>query len=137
MSRPRIVINRRDAERLEALLDAAGDGGALLAEELGRADVVEPLEVPADVITMNSRARVRILGEAGDGGGREIDVELVYPRDADGAGRRVSVLAPVGSALLGLREGDVIAWPMPGGRTERVQVVEVTHQPERTGDFVS
>jgi regulator of nucleoside diphosphate kinase len=60
---------------------------------------------------------------------------LVYPRDADGSAHKVSVLAPVGSALLGLRVGETIDWPMPGGRSARLQVLAIRYQPEAAGEL--
>jgi regulator of nucleoside diphosphate kinase len=60
---------------------------------------------------------------------------LVFPRDADGSADKVSILAPVGSALLGLRFGDSIEWPIPGGRTIRLRVLSIQYQPEAAGDF--
>jgi regulator of nucleoside diphosphate kinase len=60
----------------------------------------------------------------------------VYPRDADGSNDKISILAPEGSALLGLSEGDEITWPAPGGGMMVVKIIEVTYQPERSGDVV-
>lgn len=130
---PPLVISRRDYQRIEALLEqpqAAGiDTGALEAE-LARAEVVEPDAIPADVITMNSTARM--LDES-DGSERELT--LVYPKDADGRPDRVSILAPVGSALLGLRIGASIEWPVPGGRKVRLKVLSIGYQPEAAGEL--
>ncbi|MGL5992303.1 MAG: GreA/GreB family elongation factor, partial [Aeromonas sobria] len=60
---------------------------------------------------------------------------LVYPRDAKGDESNISILAPVGSALLGLKVGDGIAWPGPAGRTIEVEILEVVYQPERAGEL--
>ena len=131
--RPPLLLSRLDCERLEALLDgplAAGLDTRGLAAELERAEVVEPAQMPADVVTMNSVVRVR-----DEESGEERELALVYPRDADGGADRVSVLAPVGSALLGLRGGDAIDWPMPGGRSARLRVLSVRYQPEAAGDL--
>ena len=78
---------------------------------------------------MNSR--VRFVEEDS---GREYELELVYPRDARGEGK-VSVFAPVGSALLGVAVGQSIAWPLPGGRTGKLRIVAVTYQPEASGEY--
>ncbi|MGN6513474.1 MAG: nucleoside diphosphate kinase regulator [Lysobacteraceae bacterium] len=131
--RPPLLLSRLDCERLEALLEgpfAAGLDTHALAAELERAEVVEPAQVPADVVTMNSVVRVR---DEDSGGEREL--ALVYPHEADGSADRVSVLAPVGSALLGLRVGDAIDWPMPGGRSARLRVLSIRYQPEAAGDL--
>jgi regulator of nucleoside diphosphate kinase len=134
--RPPLLLSRLDVERIEALLeqpqfrhlDTAG-----LQAELARAELAEPGHMPADVITMNSTALVRV--EDGDRGDHQRELTLVYPRDADGSAEKVSVLAPVGSALLGLRVGDRIEWPMPGGRSARLEVLAVRYQPEAAGEL--
>ena len=133
--RPPLLLSRLDVERIEALLEqpsARALETAALRAELERAEVVEPSAVPADVMTMHSVARVRVQ-EAG-AADHEYELALVYPREADGSAHKVSVLAPVGSALLGLRVGEAIDWPMPGGRNARLQVLEIRYQPEAAGD---
>ena len=134
-SRPPLLLSRLDVERIEALLEkpaARGIDTSALQEELARADVTEPADMPADVITMHSIARVR-LEEAG-AQGHEHELALVYPHEADGRAEKVSILAPVGSALLGLRVGDAIDWPMPGGRSARLRVQSIRYQPEAAGE---
>jgi regulator of nucleoside diphosphate kinase len=130
---PVLLVSRLDCERIEALLEQPGNAGPGLdglRDELARAEVLEPRDMPRDVITMNSTARFR-----DDTSGVEREITLVYPRDADGSADRVSILAPVGSALLGLRVGQAIEWPVPGGRTTRLQVLEVRYQPEAAGEY--
>jgi regulator of nucleoside diphosphate kinase len=132
--RPQIIISSLDAERLERLLAStppdAFPGKEELVFELERAEVVEPAEVPPHVVTMNSTVRFRV-----ENTGQEFTYTLVYPRDADGSGDRISIFAPVGSALLGLSQGNEIEWPRPGGGVLRVRIVEVTYQPERSGEL--
>jgi regulator of nucleoside diphosphate kinase len=96
-----------------------------LAGELRRARVVPRAEVPPDVVTMHSTVRLRDLGT-----GEEETYTLVYPDEADIAAGKLSVLAPVGTALLGYRAGDVVEWPVPAGVT-RFRVEEVVSQPRR------
>ena len=131
-SQPDLVISAHDARRLEALIASrAADGGDVvqaLEAELLRADVRDPGDIPPDVVTMNSIVRCT---DASDGSVREL--HLVYPDQADAARGRVSVLAPVGAALLGLRTGAGIDWPLPGGRTARLRVDAVLRQPEAEG----
>ncbi|WP_242006810.1 nucleoside diphosphate kinase regulator [Aerolutibacter ruishenii] len=130
---PPLMISRFDCERLEALLEtpiARGLDTQALQAELERAEIVEPAKMPADVITMNSTAR--FLDE---NSGEERAMTLVFPRDADGSADKVSILAPVGSALLGLRIGDSIQWPIPGGRTISLRVLSIQYQPEAAGDY--
>lgn len=133
MERPNIVLTSQDLDRLEALLDSlpatAFPGKAELRAELDRAEVVEPQEIPPDVVTMNSTVRFALES------GEEFCLTLVYPKDTDGSADRISVLAPVGSALLGLAAGDYIEWPRPGGGMTKVRIVEVVYQPERAGEY--
>src|SRR5687767_609538 len=105
MSLPRVVLSRFDRDRLERLLEKVGPRPDLdaLREEIERAEIVEPDAVPSDVVTMNSV--VRFLDEDS---GRESEVKLVFPGHADVEAKRISVLAPIGSALLGLSVGDSI-----------------------------
>jgi regulator of nucleoside diphosphate kinase len=129
----RVVLTTRDYQRLETLLDSlpasSFPGKAALQAELERADIVEPAQVPPDVVTMNSTVRFRMPGS-----GKEFSLTLVYPKDA-GEPDRVSVLAPVGSALLGLSVGDELELPTPGGDVATVRVMDVVYQPERSGEL--
>lgn len=131
---PNIVISERDAERLEALLArmpaGAFPGKAALEGELDRADIVEPQDIPPTVVTMNSRIRFRVASS-----NEEFTLTLVYPREVDESGGTISVLAPVGSALLGLSQDDEIEWPKPGGGTLKVRIEEIVYQPERAGEY--
>ncbi len=132
--KPPIIVSSSDLERLEGLLTLPAfrsrsdlDG---LRAELERADVREPEEMPADVITMNSRARF-----VEEGTGREYELTLAYPKDANAEARRVSIFSPAGSALLGLATGQSIDWTTPDGKELHLKVLEVTWQPEANGQF--
>lgn len=130
---PELLLSSLDLDRLDALLSrlpATDPAHLALEQELERGAVVEPEEMPKDVVTMNSTVRVRLLKT-----GEEPCLTLVYPKDLDAAGDKVSVLAPVGSALLGLREGDQIHWPMPDGDIQPIQVLQLLYQPERAGQL--
>ena len=130
----KLYLTQTDLERLESLLGtiASSDNTIRLEEELALAVVVESKDIPPDVVTMNSRVRVFDETE-----GREMVLALVYPSQADADAGKISVLAPVGSALLGLSAGQSIAWPLPEGRTKTLQIREVLYQPEASGDFDS
>jgi len=131
--RPEIILTSQDLNRLETLLagiSAANFPGKVeLQAELDRAEVVDPQDVPPNVVTMNST--VRFVLESGE----EFSLTLVYPKDINGSTDRISILAPVGSALLGLSTGEYIEWPRPGGGVLKVRLVEVVYQPEREGEF--
>ncbi len=132
--KPRIIVSSLDLERLEALLRSlphqAFPGSDDLEAELARAEIVDPKEMPSTVVTMNSTVRFKVESSS-----KEFHLTLVYPKDADAAGSTISILAPVGSALLGLSIGDEIEWPKPGGGSLRVRIEEITYQPERSGEF--
>lgn len=126
-----IHVTGQDMQRLRRILSAPGAASTrdqahldTLWEELDRAVVVSADEAPPDVITMRTQVRVRDLQSGLHG-----DYTLVYPWEADVESNRVSVLAPLGTALLGYREGDQIEWDMPGG-VRRLRVEKILDQPE-------
>ncbi|HEX2163901.1 MAG TPA: nucleoside diphosphate kinase regulator [Thermoanaerobaculia bacterium] len=134
MAERQIYITTEDKKRLEFIGRMAGDArdrGDLLdlVDELNRAQVVAPEEVPPDVVTMNSKVRLVDLDQ-----GTTHEYTLVYPQDADFSAGRISIVAPIGAALLGYRMGDVIEWEVPAGR-RRLRVEEVLFQPEAAGRF--
>jgi regulator of nucleoside diphosphate kinase len=126
-----IVVTRPDHERLRILIESARARKRweemhllALADELESAEIVEPDCVPPDVVTMRSRVRVldMVSGEANT-------YTICYPTEANFEAGRLSVLAPIGTALLGYREGDVIEWPVPGG-VRVLKIEKLEHQPE-------
>ena len=131
MSHSAITVSRIDLDRIEALLErlpaAEADKLQALRAELDRADVVEPADMPPHIVTMNSTV---VFEDESDG--EKLTLTLVYPAGA-GAPGTVSILAPVGSALLGLARGQQIDWLMPDGRKRRLKVLEITYQPEAAG----
>ncbi|MFA9479758.1 nucleoside diphosphate kinase regulator [Phycisphaerales bacterium AB-hyl4] len=131
-----IVITSKDLERLRELIrhsrkSHTEDHAYLLAleQELNQAEVVESGAVPPEVVTMNSTVLVRV-----DGSRRGQTWTIVYPEHADMDEDRVSVLAPLGTALLGYRVGDTVEWDVPAGR-RRYRIAKVIHQPEAAGEF--
>jgi regulator of nucleoside diphosphate kinase len=131
-----IYVTTQDKHRLEDLLmevEASdrrkhGDLKAL-TEELHRAIIVDPKDVPTDVITMNSRAEMRDLESS-----ETVAFTLVFPTDANIDEEKISVLAPIGAGMLGYRVGDKFEWNVPGG-LRRMKVTKVHYQPEAAGDF--
>ena len=88
-----------------------------------------PQQLPANVVSMNSTVRFRL------GNGKTSTLTLVYPKDAAQTDNTISVLAPVGCALIGLTAGDTINWPLPNGDMSTITVEEVVYQPEREGAY--
>lgn len=132
-SKPPITLSRVDLQRIEALLErlpnAEAAHYAALRAELDRAEVVEPTAMPEHIVTMNSTVTFE-----DESNGEKLTLTLVYPAGAGEAGT-VSIMAPVGSALLGLARGQQIDWPTPDGRQRRLRVLEVSYQPEAAGHF--
>jgi regulator of nucleoside diphosphate kinase len=128
----KLYLTAQDLDRLERLVDVSPKSANVLAleEEIGKATIVEQEAIPPDVVTMNSR--IRFVDEKS---GDATEMALVYPFEADASAGRISVLAPVGTALLGLAVGQSIEWPMPSGQSRRLRVVAVPYQPEAAGDL--
>ncbi len=131
----KICVTERDKHRLSTLLggiDTSGEDREHLDDlryELDRAMVIVPGQVPPDVVTMHSLVRVTDLDD-----GRELVYSIVYPHEADYATGKISIVAPLGTALLGYRTGDTIEWQVPGGR-RRLRIEEIVYQPEAEGDY--
>jgi regulator of nucleoside diphosphate kinase len=132
-----ICITQVDLARLRKLIEVARDTGSdanrsyldKLEAELDRAVVVDPKEIPKDTITMRSTVRLRDMDS-----GKELLYSLVFPKEADTDKGRISVLAPIGTAMIGYHVGDVIEWEVPAG-LRRLRVEEVLYQPEAAGDY--
>ena len=135
MNQPSIFITTKDAEKLRKLIREAfhseyrgSDYLKELAEEMEKASVVNPDQIPSDVITLNSTARL-VDQEANE----EMVYTLVFPEDADISKGKISVLAPIGTAMLGYKTGDTFEWDTPGGKRV-LRVKQVLYQPEASGD---
>ncbi len=127
MSR-RIIITEEDMKKLKKLVDGEIDDVKNkphvleLDNELKRAEIVDENQLPYDVITMNSRVLLLLDGA-------EETVSLVYPQEADMSQNKISILSPIGTAIIGFREGDVVEWAVPSGVT-RIDICKVLYQPE-------
>lgn len=100
-----------------------------LDRELSRARVIEPAQVPANVVTMNSRLTYRDLED-----GSTSEITLVFPEQANVDQGKMSVFSPIGTALLGYAEGEEIEWTVPAG-TRRLKIETLHYQPEAAGDL--
>ena len=134
MGKRTIFITEDDRQRIGELIAVAGETNPRdqdrlkdLAGELDRARVVPRQDLPPTVVTMHSKVRVR------DADTREIATyTLVYPEEANADENRISVVSPIGTALLGYTEGATIVWPVPGGK-RRLVIEKVLYQPEAAG----
>ena len=132
-----IYITKVDHERLTKLIEIArereGDANRKyldrLEEELEREEVVQQKDIPADVITMRSTVRLKDLDTS-----EEMTYQLMFPTEANFDEGKISVLAPIGTAMIGYRRGDVIEWEVPSG-VRRLRVEEVLYQPESKGEY--
>ena len=135
MDKRGIYITQFDLDRLNDLISEKrareGDNSYLndLEEELGQAEIVDSKHIPGDVITMNSRVRMKDIETD-----EEMIYSLVFPRDANIDEGRISILAPVGTGMIGYKVGDVIEWPVPAG-IRKIKVLEILYQPEAAGDY--
>lgn len=134
MSEERVVMNWLDVQKLKAQVFSGSKRHEkdqahleILKQEIARAGIVSPKDVPPDVVTLNSEVLVRDLAN-----GDKMIYRLVFPWNADISKNQVSVLAPIGTALLGRRVGDSIRFRAPG-RIREFQVEKVLYQPEAAG----
>jgi regulator of nucleoside diphosphate kinase len=132
--RKAILITESDFERIQSLVESCRSQWRedlhqldVLEEELDKAKIVKPADIPPNVVTMNSRVRVKDITA-----GREFVCQIVFPKDANSELNRISILAPIGTALLGYRSGSTVEWQMPSGK-RRLKVLAVEYQPEAAG----
>ena len=134
MSRPAIIINELDAVRIDSLLEkpeyATLPVTQALNAELDRATLLAPQAMPHNVVSMQSEVEFRDLTS-----GERYVRKLVYPSQMTDSSTQLSVLAPVGAALLGLEVGKTIQWTLPGGSEAHLEVLALRYQPEAAGDF--
>lgn len=118
----KIYITEKDIDHLNSILMNIKDSPAVrkLQDELDRATILNPEEIPPDVVTMNLRVQFKTLETDSTS-----EITIVYPSDADSSQARVSILAPVGAALIGLRVGDKIEWVLPTGLVRTFQILSV------------
>ncbi len=134
MKQRTIYITEYDKQRIEKLIAEAHPGRDAshlddLAAELSRASVVAPQDVPADVVTMNSKVLLEDVDSS-----EQMTFTLVFPENADIDAGAISVIAPVGTAILGYSEGDIIEWEVPSG-VRRLRIASILYQPEAAGDW--
>ena len=130
-----IYVTEVDYNRLTGLIERTRERNGTdreylnkLEAELDRAEIIDSKDVPGDVITMRSKVRLKDLVS-----GESNTYSLVFPTEADFAEGKISVLAPIGTAILGYRQGDTIEWPVPSGM-RKLKVEEIVYQPEAAGE---
>lgn len=132
-----IYVTEADLNRLQALIAGMRNHGShkvrahldRLENELDQAEIVAPQSIPKDVITMRSRVRLQDIDS-----GQEMVYSLVFPNEANLGQGKISVLAPIGTAMIGYQVGDTIEWEVPAG-LKRLRVEEILYQPEGAGDY--
>jgi regulator of nucleoside diphosphate kinase len=129
-----IYITEKDYQRLHQVVQVHRKSSgplvvAALSKELKRAQVVPSQEIPGDVVTMNSLVRLKETKSA-----FTMEITIVYPHEANMSSRKVSVLAPVGTAVIGCKVGETVKWPMSRG-TATYLVEEILYQPEAAGEL--
>lgn len=129
-----IFITNIDRDRIKKILDKMYESSQApeksvkkLGGELNRATVVDSQQIPPDVITMNSKALLHLNDE-------DIEVSLVYPEDANLDLMKLSIFSPIGTAILGYREGNTVEWEVPSG-TSKIHIKKILYQPEAAGDY--
>lgn len=131
MTEELLLVTEKDYLRLKSLIEGKGPEEIENLEiELDRAQLLADNEVPSDLVTMNSIFRFENMSE-----NKQMIMSIVYPQESNAQENKVSILAPLGSALLGLRVGQEINWQFPDGKTKKLKVLEMLYQPEANGDW--
>lgn len=131
-----IIVNRLDYVRIQKQISEARQNKTIdaaeaekLIQELNSATVLDPHEIPGDVITMNSVVRISFVDS-----GKQQEFKIVYPHESNFRQKKVSIFSPIATALIGFRVGDIIEWMVPAGLT-KIRIDEILYQPEASGDF--
>jgi regulator of nucleoside diphosphate kinase len=131
-----IILSKTDYSRIQKSLEYAKKKNSIgpneaenLINELHSASVVDPHEVPPDVVTMNSIVKISFLDSD-----KTMQFQIVYPGAADIKENKISIFSPVATALIGYRVSDEIEWIVPSGLT-KIKIEEIVYQPEAAGHF--
>ncbi|MBX7202432.1 MAG: nucleoside diphosphate kinase regulator [Bacteroidia bacterium] len=132
----KLIISRLDSARIKKCInDAKSNKTISLAEaeklmvELNNAKIVEPKDVPSDVVTMNSIVKLSFANN-----NKQIQFQIVYPDQAQLKENKISIFSPIATALIGYKKNDEVEWIVPGGLT-KIKIEEIIYQPEAAGDF--
>ena len=131
-----IIMNSLDTTRIRQRIRQVKAGNVYsvndiekLISELNRAKIMEPMQIPGDIITMHSIVKVKYIDN-----NKDFTLQLVYPEEANIKENKISIFAPIGIALLGYKKGDIINWKTPGGNV-KIKIEDILYQPEAAGDF--
>lgn len=132
----KLIMSRLDYARIKKCIDDAKQNNSItnaeaenLINELNSAKIVEPKAIPSDVVTMNSVVRMSFLNND-----KQIQIQIVYPDQANFRENKISIFSPVATALIGYKVKDEIEWIVPAGLT-RIRIDEIIYQPEAAGDY--
>lgn len=132
----KIILSKLDYTRIHDSIKLARMTRAIkeseaekLLGELNAAQIVEPQDIPADVVTMNSIIKLCFLNT-----NKIVQFQLVYPDKANLKENKISILSPIATALIGYKAGDEIEWVVPSGLT-KIKIETIVYQPEAAGDF--
>lgn len=131
-----IIVNRLDYLRIIKQIDEARLNKTIdvseaekLLHELNSATILDPDQIPGDVVTMNSVVKISFVDS-----GKQLEFKIVYPNESNFKEKKVSIFSPIATALIGFKVGDLIEWMVPGGLT-KIRIDEIIYQPEASGDF--
>lgn len=132
----RTIINKLDYLRIQQCMYDAKQANAItvteaasLLNELKLGKLLEPEEIPEDVVTMNSIVKISFLNS-----NKTIEFQLVYPDKADVKKNKISIFSPIATALIGYKVADEIEWCVPAGVT-KIRIEEIMYQPEAAGHY--
>jgi regulator of nucleoside diphosphate kinase len=132
----KLILNRLDYLRIQkAINDAklvksinAAEAESLM-KELDSATIVEPEEIPSNVVTMNSIVKISFLNT-----NQQTQFQIVYPGQANVKEKKISIFSPIATALIGYKVSDEVEWIVPAGLT-KIRIDEIIYQPEAAGDY--
>jgi len=132
----KIVVNRLDYLRIQKCINDAKQFNSIsaseaesLLNELNSAKIVEPQEIPENVVTMNSIVKISFLNSD-----KRIEFQIVYPKQANLKENKISIFSPIAAALIGYKVSDEIEWIVPAGIT-KIKIDKIIYQPEASGDY--
>ena len=132
----KLILNKLDYLRIQKCIDEAKELKSItvsesesLMKELNSAEILEPEKIPSNVVTMNSIVKIRFLNS-----NKQIQFQIVYPRQANVREQKISIFSPIATALIGYKVGDEVEWIVPAGLT-KIRIDEIIYQPEAAGDY--